>query len=933
MSSPRWIRFLFLLACSPCLPLVLAPASRAETASAPDAPPVDADGADEEAEESPGPDAAKPDPSAEKFWQAMKLLQSRQPAEQAAGRKALQESSDLEYPHAQTMLANCYLSGGYGFKKDARKAVALFRLAAERGNAYAMTSLGSCYVTGTGTRQDDVKAAQWLEAALADNADYSRPVPPADYFTGDNAPGSNVAGELADDPEGSSRASAHFLLAQIDRRRNRPAEAQAHYVAAATAGVDGRAGIYQAAVEAAVNYAFGRGVPRDAAKADEMLERTRHLAARMGVNLIHSYVALKFVDEFAVADLEEQAATAGETQQAATQYEIAQKFSDKKSKDYNAAEAARWYQVAADNDQVWAMLALGLMYANGELGQPDPEKAFALFERAGGDDKPRHLLGVANLAICLNTGFGTPKDEVRAGALFKKYRSQDIVCYLGTIGQAPAKVVSFEDEVQLVRTWAEKKKDPVAQYQLAIRYFNGTGVKASKGDGLSWLKKAAKANQGDALCALGYLYQMNPDVTGVYDRQKAMLLAASAYKASGATGNVEGLANYAVCLANGWGVPQNVAEAIATYEKCLALEPTHSRTHSNLGELYNHKLLEVGSGAIGTSAWREQMLAHYEASASQENSLAAIKLGILYYEGRLVRRDLSKAYQYFEQASSVPDSKGQAHYYLGYIHEFGQGVPVTHSEAAYHYRLAALEGHTVALRRLVNFYVTGVGVSLDFDRALYWLGILSRQDPRALPIIADVLLKKREYEPAVKLFKAMTEWYDPAIRGHAHQRLYLCYFYGQGVPRNLKLAEKHYQQALKLGDGDALRRQGLEQLKAGRNEEGVETLTRASASSSDAAYNLGQMYYFGTNVATDREKAMKFLRSSALNNNTDAMIFLATLTYNREADAPALDEAIDLAAKAENIGHPKATDLREKLEKRRKAGAEQPADDGRTRTS
>jgi TPR repeat protein len=912
--------------------LAFAPAAQADepppSAASPAALPGD-DEADASAAEAPEI-AAKPDPSAEKFWQAMKLLEGRQTGDQAAGRKALQEASDLEYIHAQVQLANCYLSGGYGFPKDARKALALFRLAAERGNAYAMVSLGSCYVTGTGVRRDDAKAAEWLEAALTEQADYTRPVPPPDFFTGENGAGAGVAGELSNDPAASSRATAHFLLAQIDRRRNRPAEAQAHYVAA----TEGNGGIYQAAVEAAVNYAFGRGVPRDPARADEMIERTRQLKARLGVNLIHSYASLKFVDEFAVADLEEEVENASETHRAGVQYEIAQKFSDKKSKDYNAAEAARWYQLAADNDQVWAMLALGLMYASGELGAPDKEKAFALFEKAGGGDKPRHMLGVANLAICLNAGFGTPKDEARAAALFGKYRNRDIVCYLGTLGQAPAKPVSFNEELELLKTWAETKKDPMAQYQLAVAYYHGNGVKADPGKSFSLLKKAAKANQGDALCLLGYLYQLNPGVTREYNRMAALQQAATAYKAAGAAGNVDGLANYAVLLSNGWGVPRNEALAIATYEKCLQLEPDHSRSHSNLGEIYNRKLLEVGGGAIGTAEWREQMLAHYEASARQESALAAVKLGILYYEGRLVAKDWAKAYQYFEQATNVPANRAVAHYHLGYMHEFGQGVPVTYSEAAYHYRLAALDGNVDALRRLVNFYVTGVGVSLDFDRALYWLNILSRIDPSALPLAADVLLKKREYEMAVKLYKLIVKYSaDNRAVGHAHQRLSLCYHSGQGVKKNARQAEKHYQEALKLGDGDALRRQGMAQLHEGKHADGVATMIRAAATSPEAAYNLGQMYYFGTNVPEDRPKAVGLFRKSAEMNYADAMIFLATLAWNRAAQAPSLDEAIDFAAKAENLGHPKATAIRENLERRRQAGNEQSSDDGRARTS
>jgi TPR repeat protein len=901
-------------------------------AAEPAVPPLVGDDDPIEADETQDPADPKPDPSAEKFWQAMKLLQSKQAGDLAAGRKLLQEASDLEYPHAQVTLAYCHLSGTYGFPKNPRRSVALFRLAAGRGNGFAMSSLGSCYVTGTGVGRDEEKAVEWLQAALSEKADYTQPVPPPDYYKSDAGPakGGGVAGELANDPEGSSKAAAHFLLAQIDHRHNRPAEAQAHYVAAATAGVDGRAGIYQAAIEAAVNYAFGRGVPRDAAKADEMLDRSRRLAARMGVNLIHNYVELKFVDEFAVADLEEEVEQSGDLQRASAQYSIAAMFADKKSKDYNAAEAARWYQVAADNDQVWAILELALMYANGELGKAEPEKAFALFEKAGGGDKPKHLLGVANLAICLNSGFGTTKDTARAMELFKKYRSRDIACYLGTLGQAPAKPVSFEEEAALTLTWAQQKKDPTAQFILSVNYLSGNGVKADTGEGISWLKKAAAAKQPDALCAIGYVYHFQPGLMGMFNAGNPMQKAVNAYKAAGDAGNVEGLTNYAVCVANGWGVPADRRKAIELYEQCLALDPKHARTHSNLADLYKLKYETAGSRDPEKAKWRDKMLAHYEASAQEPDSVAAIKLGLLYFDGRIITKDLPKAYAYFEQATTVPATRADAHYRLGYMHEFGQTVPVTPSEAAYHYRLAALDGSIPALRRLVNFYISGTGVSLDFDRAMFWLSILASIDYKALVPITDVMLRQQEYKQAVKLLKSMTRA-DPQIAGHAHHRLYVCYNLGQGVKKNPKAADKHLKAALACENGDALRVLGLNQLGEGKKAEAVVTLTKAARTSSEAAYSLGQMYFTGTDVTANPVQAITLFKSAAKLNHSEAMVFLATLTDKGDQNAPTLNEAIEFAERAENLGNEKAGDLRERLEKRRRETNAQPDEDGRAR--
>lgn len=925
-----------LLAC--LLAPVIARASP-DTATAPVATPASPPAATVQGDDpdvsSPGsPAEPKPDPSAEQFWHAVKLLESRVPADQAAGRKLLQEVSDHEYAHAQTLLGNCHLSGSYGFPKDARKAVNLFRLAAEQGNAFAKVSLGTCYATGTGIRKNDPKAAEWLVSALAANADFSRPPPPAEFPRDTGQP--KVAGELAADPVDASRATAHFLLGQINTRLNQAAEAQAHYVAAATAGPDGRSGIYQAAVEAAVNYAFGKGVPRDSVKAGAMLDQSRRLNARMGVSLIHNYVSLKIVDEFAVADLEQEVAEAGAGNQSAVQLHIAQTLADKKSKDYNAAEAARWYEIAAENGQTWAMISLALMQARGEPGRPDPARAFYWFEKAGGGEKPKNLLGTGNLVICLLQGFGVAKDEARALSLARKHRNESFLCHLATIGQAPTAVISQEEESRLVETWAKKKNDAHAQYLLGLNWNIELLQKGKMEDAGRWMKKAAKAGHAEALCTLGWLYQFYPAQFGFHDAAKAAREATACYQAAGEAGSIEGLANYANSLASGFGVKRDEDGAIATYERCLKIDPNHSRSHSNLGGIYNNKLIAaaVMDVSFGTAEWKRLMLEHYEASARQETPYSLVPLGDLYYEGRFVRQDWGKAYDYYDRATAFPTHKADAHYRLGLMHEAGQGVPVTYTEAAYHYRIAALEGHVPALRRLIDFYLTGTGVSLDFDRAAYWLNFMARLGQAdALVPMADVLLNKGDYEPAVKLLRVLARDGNATISGYADERLSRCYFTGKGVEKSEKRGMKYLKSAVGKGNGDALATLAHLQLSEGKTTEAVANLQRAAKTSDRAAYNLGQMYFFGTYVAPDRALGLKYLQQAAASNNSEAQFFLAALTWNREADAPGLDEAIALAQRAENLGHPKASRLREDLELRRKTADAKPEENSRTRSS
>ncbi len=897
---------------------------------------------------------AKPDPLAGQFWAAVKLLQSRQPADNTAGRLALDALAAREYPHAQYLLGTCLLSGSSGYKKDARKAANQIRLAAERGNAFAMVSLAGCYVSGTGLGKDEAKALPLLTAALEPTANYSQPARP-EPAADDPAPTSTIAGVMGNDPVSETQAAAHLLLGQILGRKNEIAKAQEHFVAAATAGVDGRSGNYAAAVQAALNYAFGQGVPRDLAKANAMLDQSRKLTARYGVTLIHNYANLKMVDEFAVADLEQNVSEAGDNLQNALQMQIANLLADRKSKDYNPAEAAKWYELAAANGQAWAMLELAFIHVRGDLGQADPAKAFAWFEKAGSGDQPKHYLGAANLAICYANGYGTPRDPAKAEALFKRHRNTEFICYLGSIGECPREPMSYAQVLKFTEERAGKK-DPAAQYFLGLRYAYGQGLAVDKKKAERWFKKSAEANHGGALCQLGLSVEFGPPSPDEKAYKKRLATAAEFYRKGGLAGNVDAMANYAAMLADGRGVPKDTAQAEAYYLNCLALDPNHGRAHNNLASLYTDKLIKALAARDDKAAepLRALMLQHLEASLAQKFAYAANNLGKIYYDGKLVQQDYGKAYAYFEQAIEL--GLPLVHFSLGFMHEVGQGMPVTYTEAAYHYRLAALEGHEESLRRLIHFYLTGRGVALDLDRAVFWLQLkVQRGDMDAIRTMCDVLFLKGDYATLIPILRRiLDEVRDRRLEGYAYYRMSLCYAEGLGVKANARRAATYTQKAIEFGNADAIFDLGEKSLAAGKIPDALNYINEASRVSTRAMFKLGQMYLTGENVPQNRAKGLALIKQAAQVNGpgafpfianvsfprkaaalplAQALYFLANLTDGNEPDAPALEEAIDYTQQAENLGYAKAAALREKLEQRRPKPDSAPEETTRPRTS
>ncbi len=68
-----------------------------------------------------------------------------------------------------------------------------------------------------------------------------------------------------------------------------------------------------------------------------------------------------------------------------------------------------------------------------------------------------------------------------------------------------------------------------------------------------------------------------------------------------------------------------------------------------------------------------------------------------------------------------------AQYNLGYIYEYGQGVPQDYQEAMKWWRLAADQGVADAQNNLGYMFFKGQGVQRNYDRAYMWITLAAAQ--------------------------------------------------------------------------------------------------------------------------------------------------------------------------------------------------------------
>ncbi|WP_315077169.1 tetratricopeptide repeat protein [Acinetobacter guillouiae] len=143
-----------------------------------------------------------------------------------------------------------------------------------------------------------------------------------------------------------------------------------------------------------------------------------------------------------------------------------------------------------------------------------------------------------------------------------------------------------------------------------------------------------------------------------------------------------------------------------------------SPAHYSLGYLYylQGDLISAKKWFISAKELGDNLAAHLlgtiyknekETEKMMENLLFAesngftpsiTELGVIYYDGTLVEKDLQKAFDYFERAAKKNDPLAQNN--LGWMYEHGEGTEINIEKAEYWYRIAFENGFELAAKNL-----------------------------------------------------------------------------------------------------------------------------------------------------------------------------------------------------------------------------------------
>jgi hypothetical protein len=149
--------------------------------------------------------------------------------------------------------------------------------------------------------------------------------------------------------------------------------------------------------------------------------------------------------------------------------------------------------------------------------------------------------------------------------------------------------------------------------------------------------------------------------------------------------------------------------------------------------------------------------------AAESDPRAQSMLGLLYYHGQGVPRDLSEALRWFRAAADQDDPT--ALFYLGVMFAEGQGVPQDNAEAARWFHRAADLGEARAQYSLGLLYAEGAAGMPDNVSAHMWFNLAAARFPAsgtgdrdAAVNYRDLVAKKMTPDQIAEAQKLAREW-------------------------------------------------------------------------------------------------------------------------------------------------------------------------------
>lgn len=520
-----------------------------------------------------------------------------------------------------------------------------------------------------------------------------------------------------------------------------------------------------------------------------------------------------------------------------------------------------WFQKAADQGMAEAQNDLGVLYVNGKGTKKDIKQAFYWIQKAANQGMPEAQL---NLAYFYRHGWGTSMDHDQAARWYRKAADQGYSDAQYELGNFYYKglgslSINYGTAVFWYRKAAEQGQ-VMAQRELANCYHDGKGVTQDDAQAFQWWQRSAEQGDSIAQFHIGECYQNGWAVTRNY------YTANQWFRKSADKGCIEAMEALGSNYVDGFGCKENHKEAYKWLKKALLGD---SDSQNWLSELGSYLFAHAGAYDLGRMYEKEgdaeNALRYYNKAATFEDR-AQYKLGTLYAQGKMVKKDDKEAFKWFHDAAKNGHIEAQVEVALRY--KDGKGVAQDLNQAAEWFQKAADKDNTSAQFYLGALYDVGEGVEQNDVQAVHWYTkAADNNHPTAMALLGTYYLIGRGcLQDTNKGFSLLKKAADKG-EVMAYTNLGYCYDEGLGTPVNYAQAFTWYKKAAELGEATA-------------------------------QANLGELYAQGRGVKQDYRKAFEWYKKAAEQGILEAQRELAKLYYTGQGVKRNYDESAHWFRKA-----------------------------------
>ncbi len=438
----------------------------------------------------------------------------------------------------------------------------------------------------------------------------------------------------------------------------------------------------------------------------------------------------------------------------------------------------------AQDGNVHAKARLGMLFAQGSLGEENWEQAMIWLTQAANLNHPEAIYIVAQ---SYQLGRGVKKNSQDAFNWLKKAAELEYVPAQALIGVAYLNGQGVAKDLNQAKKWltiSSEKNNPTGQCFLAQLYIQ-EGNKDNFPLAHQLLKQAAESGDPLAMVKLGDFYRKG--LQSRVDLAKAQFWYAQALEKKSPTAQYE-IAQ--LILNHEWNAHYDPLFLLG-----LAADSGHSGAQLELARRYQQ--------GLGVNASPVLALKWYQQAAVKHEPEALYQLGLGYVYGIFNQeKNVSKGTEYLKESASLGYYGAQ--YALACMYLEGHPVLASRQQAIEYLRHAAQSGSIDAQIKLAKVLID---FSLpQYDKvAFHWVTkAATSNNEEALYLLGDLYMNgigvEVDHQKAFQVFNDLAQKQNNA---KAALKVGQMYYYGQGVAQDLQAAKTFFLQAARGNIKDA----------------------------------------------------------------------------------------------------------------------------------